>query len=180
MAKSVTDVVLDREQILGLLSEVAVRLEKNRGRQTVLVVVGGSFMTLHGLRSSTADVDTVTRLDAGIRRAVEAVAAVHDLAPDWLNDHAAGFLPMGLDVKDCETMFETQALLVVCPPHDLVFLMKLFANRPSDNDDMIALWPSCSFLSAEVAVEQFYAAYPHLERDPYLAEYLVAIAAAAL
>jgi hypothetical protein len=54
--------------------------------------------------------------------------------------------------------------------------MKLYAARVSDYEDMIALWPSCSFNSAADAAEGFDRAYPHAPDDPGLAEYVKRIA----
>lgn len=53
--------------------------------------------------------------------------------------------------------------------------MKLYAARAPDYDDLVALWPLCAFESAEQVVETFYAAYPHLEVDPYLVDYVRAL-----
>lgn len=50
--------------------------------------------------------------------------------------------------------------------------MKLYAARAPDYDDLVRLWPLCSFTSPEEAVEQYYLAYPHLEHDPYLVDYV--------
>jgi hypothetical protein len=58
--------------------------------------------------------------------------------------------------------------------------MKLLAGRAPDHDDMVALWPSCGFDSAEETVAAYYAAYPHEEYDPYLVAYIQQIAALAL
>jgi hypothetical protein len=38
-----------------------------------LVVVGGSYLALHDLRESTADVDSLTKLPDGVRDAVRTV-----------------------------------------------------------------------------------------------------------
>jgi hypothetical protein len=48
--------------------------------------------------------------------------------------------------------------------------MKLNASRAADTEDLIALWPLCSFGTPERAVDAFYEAYPYEERDPYLAQ----------
>lgn len=169
--------MLSGDDILDLLGLVADRLEKSVGVEpATLVVVGGSFMALHGLRAGTADVDTITRIDDRLRGVVEEVAAARDLRPDWLNDRAAAFAPLGLDIKSCTTLFERSSLVVLGPPADVVFLMKLFAARTVDYDDMVALWPSCSFGSADDAVGRFHAAYPHVERDPHLVAFVQGIA----
>ena len=43
---------------------------------------------------------------------------------------------------------------------------------------MIGLWPRCNFASPEDVVEQYEAAYPHEEKDPYLGDYVMGIAGA--
>lgn len=170
--------VLDRGAILVLLNDVASRLEE--GHSAVeLVVVGGSFMALKGLRGSTADVDTITTVTEALRSAVQAVALQRNLRPDWLNDRAAGFAPVGLVAEECEVLFEHPRLIALGPPADYVFLMKLQAARAIDHDDMVALWPTCSFTSPEATVSAFDAAYPHEEHDPYLVDYVEEIALAA-
>lgn len=132
-------------------------------------------MAWHDLRASTRDVDSATRLDVALVDAVERVAARHRLAPKWLNDAAAGFRPATLVDDDCEVLVATDRLRVLGAPYDQVFLMKLNASRAADTDDLIALWPLCSFATPERAVDAFYEAYPHEERDPYLAESIRAI-----
>lgn len=170
-------VVFSGDDILDLLDAVAGRLEESLSVEpATVVVVGGSFMALHGLRAGTADVDTITRIDDRLRGVVEEVAAERDLRPDWLNDRSAAFAPVGLDIKSCTTLFERRSLIVLGPPADFVFLMKLFAARSGDYDDMVALWPSCSFGSAADAVSRFHAAYPHVERDPHLVDFVQGIA----
>jgi hypothetical protein len=85
---------------------------------------------------------------------------------------ASGGLRSGLHGRERRAnrtaLFERMSLIVLGPPADFVFLMKLFAARAVDYDDMVALWPSCSFGSADDAVSRFHAAYPHVERDPHL------------
>lgn len=87
------------------------------------------------------------------------MAAERDLRPDWLNDRAAAFVSAGLIVADCEVLFEHTRLI--------------------DHDDMVAIWPRCSFPSPQAAVAAFHAAYPHEEHDPHLVNEVARIAAAA-
>lgn len=133
-------------------------------------------MALQGLRDSTHDVDTVSRISASIRAAAEEVARTRGFEPDWLNDRAAGFAPVGLDEDRCEVFYEHPRLRVLGPPVDYVFLMKLYAARGGpDHDDMVALWPRCSFTSADDAATRFADAYPYAPSDPHLAEYITEI-----
>lgn len=166
------EVLFDRHTILELLEEVAARLAEVDHPRAELIVVGGSFMALKGLRTGTADVDTVTRLDRVITAAVAEVAARRELRSDWLNDRAAPFAPAGLSSDECEVLFDHGRLVALGPPPDAVFLMKLQAARAGDADDMRALWPTCSFADPAQAVAAFYEAYPHEELDPHLLEFV--------
>jgi hypothetical protein len=92
-----------------------------------------------------------------------------------LNDSAAAFLPATFEVADCEVLINRPTLRVLGAPFDQVFLMKLYASRAADTEDLEALWPRCSFDSPEVAVAAFYAAYPLEERDEFLADHIRSI-----
>ncbi len=86
------------------------------------------------------------------------------------------FTPIGLDVDECEVLYQHSHLTVLGPPADQVFLMKLLAGRAPDHDDMTVLWPRCGFADAQAAVDAYYAAYPFEERDPHLVDYVQQIA----
>lgn len=175
------DYLFTRDDIIANLAAVAEVLAADNEPQVVLVVVGGSFLALQGLRMSTADVDTVSRIEQRqrLQAAIEAVAQSKGLRSTWLNDRARPFAPVGLDPADCEVLVEFESLLVVGPPPDFVFLMKLFAARTTDYNDMVALWPECSFATAVEVVDRYRAAYPHEANDPYLVEYVEQIIRAA-
>jgi hypothetical protein len=66
-------------------------------------------------------------LDADVVDAVARVAARHDLAPKWLNDSAAAFLPTTFMMKDCVSLLDTPTLQVVGVSWNDLFLMKLNA-----------------------------------------------------
>lgn len=57
------DPLLDAKRIREYLIEVADELALE-GPPHDIVIVGGSLLALHGLRESTLDVDTITRLNA--------------------------------------------------------------------------------------------------------------------
>lgn len=168
------DDLLDAERIRQYVAEVAAELP-DLARPLTIVLVGGAFMAWHDLRASTRDVDSASRLDTALVEAVERVAARHGLAPKWLNDAAAGFRPATLLDDECEVLVTSDRLRVLGAPYDQVFLMKLNASRAADTDDLVALWPLCSFGTPERAVDAFYEAYPHEERDPYLAQRIRAV-----
>ncbi|GAA1581617.1 hypothetical protein GCM10009804_42800 [Kribbella hippodromi] len=84
--------------------------------------------------------------------------------------------PAGLDLDNCEVVYEHSNLTVLCPPAQQIFLMKLLASRAPDHDDMIVLWPRCGFENAQAAVDAYHLAYPFEEHDPYLVDYVQQIA----
>jgi hypothetical protein len=140
-----------------------------------LTVVGGSYMALLGLRDSTMDVDTITRLDDTLRRAVADVADEFDLDPTWLNDRALTFQPH-IELAIGPVLFEHPNLVIDGPTADFMFLMKLDRGEQRDRSDLIALWPRTTFGTPEAAALVHEAAYPHVLRDDYLAGYIAEIA----
>lgn len=168
-------IVLNKTEILAHIHEVAEELAA-RNLTCSFVVVGGSYLALHDLRESTADVDSVTRLSDEVKDIVRRVGQRHGLRAAWLNDSAAGFAPAGLDVEACEVLYGHSHLTVLGPPPAQVFLMKLLAGRAPDHDDMTVLWPSCVFADAQAAVDAYYVAYPFEEHDPHLVDYVQQIA----
>lgn len=166
--------LLDARSIHEHLAEVAGELPAG-GAQRTVKRVGGAAMAILGLRDATRDVDSIERLDATLRDAIERVARRHGLAPKWLNDSAAPFRPTGLDPRACAVLLDHPALRVLTAPADQLFLMKPYAARAVDTQDIAAIWPLCSFTSPDDAVEAFYAAYPLEEPDEYLADFVRSI-----
>ena len=166
---------LDGATIRALLEELADRLPPG-GPQHALIVAGGSLLAWHGLRDSTRDVDSLRPLDLDLAQAAAEVGAGHGLGVGWLNAHAAAFAPLTLELAECSVLIDRPRLQVLGAPLDQVFLMKLYAARDRDLDDLRVLWPHTGFATAEQAVEQFWAAYPHAPDDPYLANFISEIA----
>ncbi len=107
------------------------------------------------------------------------VAVRHGLAPTWLNDRSAPFAPATLQDKDCPVLLQRGRLNVLGAPLSQVFLMKLYAARARDYDDLVVLWPRAGFRSPEEAASALFTAFPHAPDDPHLADYVRAIAEAA-
>jgi len=165
-------------EIIELVGEVAERLEPG-GTQHVVVIVGGSLLAWRGLRYSTEDVDSATRFDDELRRAVEQVAAAHDLPAGWLNDKASMFLPATFERDDCDVLMVHPRLLVLGAPLRVVFVMKMYRADPNDQADMVAIWPQTGFHSAQEVVDAFFAAYPHAPDDPHLDQFVIEVASRA-
>ena len=165
-----SDRPLDASDITALLGEVAGELPAEPGRR--IVVVGGALLALHGLREATRDVDSTTAVDPELRAAVERVASRHGLAPQWLNDRARPFLPQTFEEADCTVLIDRPGLTVLGAPLGQVFLMKLFASRAADVDDLEVLWEHSGFTSPEEAGHALQRAYPHLEVDEHMADHI--------
>ena len=166
------DELLDRDAVLDCLRTLGDLLAQRNTPHQSIILIGGSYLALLDLREATRDVDTVTHLDAATRLAISDVADLKGLSPKWLNDLAAGFRPAGLSSTNCSPILEHRALTVLAPSPDWVFLMKLYAARTVDYDDMVVLWPLCRFESAEDAVRRYWDAYPNAPEDQYLIDYV--------
>ena len=165
------------KQIRELVAEVAEHLSPAKPQSTVLIV-GGSLLAWHELRLGTEDVDSSIRLDAELKAAVQIVAERHQLAADWLNDHAAPWHPQTLRLEDCDVLVSHPRLRVLGAPLSAVFLMKLNRSQPQDVVDMITLWPLIAetFPTARVVTDAFYSAFPLEEPDEHLGAQVVDLA----
>ena len=103
-------------------------------------------------RRLTRDVDAVLVPAPEVRRAAEAVAEVHGLEPDWLNDAAKGFLP-GPDERPI-TVFASESLLVQIPSPEYLLAMKLHASRDEvDLDDAATLFNVLGYTTEDQALD---------------------------
>lgn len=166
------DPLLDAKRIREYLIEVADELALE-GPPHDIVIVGGSLLALHGLRESTLDVDTITRLNAEVDRAARTVATRHGLTPTWLNDQAAAFTPWTWTVDDTELLLERGRLRVLGASFIDMVLMKIDAARvrSNDRDDLVKLWPHVT-ASPNQLLDLYRQAYPHSPHDEYLLPWL--------
>jgi Nucleotidyltransferase of unknown function (DUF6036) len=170
LSVSMPNHLLTAELIRTYLLEVAELLPD--GDPQCIVVVGGSLLAVLGLREATTDVDTITRLESSLEAAVAEIATRHDLAPHWLNNSAGRYIPTTLHKEDCSVVIDHARLRVLGAPLQQIFVMKLFAARTVDIADLMVIWNECGFVSPEQAADLYHLAYPHLERDEYLADYI--------
>lgn len=166
---------IDAPGLRRFLAEVAAELGSD-GEEVTIVIAGGGELALEGIRSATADVDVLFALPDEISRAAVEIAKRHDLAPTWLNSRAAPFRPATLDGSRHRELLHEGRLRVVGVPFDQLFVMKLYASRPSDYDDMVALWSITGFETPAEAVDAFRRAYPHAPDDEYLESFVAQIA----
>jgi hypothetical protein len=139
-----------------------------------IVIVGGALLALLDFRETTNDVDSIDRIPDELATAAATIAQRHGIDIGWLNSRAAGFRPATLRQEDCVMLIEHSQLRVFGAPLQQIFVMKLFAmrQRSEDFDDLVAIWPSCGFASAEEAADLYQDAYPHIELDPFMVNFI--------
>lgn len=172
---STSGLLNDRNELESLFEELATELE-GLGVSAEVVMVGGSWMLWHSQRVATQDVDSARRFTSDLADAIQRVANRHDLSDRWLNDNASPYWPANASFEDCEVVFERAALVVKTPPPDVIFVMKLYRSDPQDREDMVTIWPMCTFTSAEDAAQSFRDAYPHAPEDEHLVDHIRRIA----
>jgi hypothetical protein len=116
------------------------------------------------------------RFTSDLTEVVQRIGARHDLSPTWLNDNAAAYWPMWASFGDCEIVYQRGALTVRTPSSDVIFVMKLYRADPQDREDMISLWPLCTFATPDDAARAFRDAYPQAPEDEHLADFIRDIA----
>lgn len=154
--------LLDRDTIVGLLTELGAALDES-GERADLFLVGGAAMALaYNTRRATRDLDAVFEPKQIVYAAAKRVAERHGLAEDWLNDAVKGFLPG--DDPNATLLFEKPGIAVRVASPRYLFAMKAVAARiERDADDLEQLYRLAGFASIEEAlgcVEEFYP--PHL------------------
>jgi hypothetical protein len=152
--------MLNREQILQLLSALADVLEAS-GHKGDMFLVGGSAMALaYDTRRATRDIDAVFEPKAIVYAAAARVAFERQLPDDWLNDAVKGFLP-GPD-SDQQVLLELPGLTVrVASPRYLLALKLLASRVERDEDDIRALYHLCKYDTPEQGLALLAEMYPN-------------------
>jgi len=128
------------------LEHLLVELDEELGRTEVLAdiyVVGGAAMALaYDGRRSTRDLDAIFRPAELVRDAAAQVAKRYPklgLRPDWLNDHAAHWVPTEPDIGK-RVIYSGRAISVMVASPEFVLAMKLRAARDvRDRADIVML-----------------------------------------
>ncbi len=131
--------MLDRETILSALRRLA-ELLRERDAEGELCLLGGTVMVLvFQARPSTKDVDAIFLPTALVRELASRVAKEQDLAEDWLNDGAKGFVSTRHDVTQGD-LPQFPGLRVVAPSAGYMLALKCMASRvaaaPGGPDDV--------------------------------------------
>lgn len=144
--------LLSRQDLLGLLDEVAAALDARGVRGHVFVVGGAAMALAWDSRRTTRDLDAVF-VPADVVRAVAVVVARrHGLPDDWLNDGVKGFLPG--DDPDATTLMDTPGLAVTIGSPRYLFATKVMASRVErDAHDLVALYRLSGYESVDEALD---------------------------
>lgn len=88
----------------------------------------------------------------------------------------ANELPATFEEFECDALFDHDRLVLLGAPFNQVFLMKLYRLDAQDYQDLVKIWPLCTFESPDQVARQFHEAYPHAPEDPHLAALIQKIA----
>jgi elongation factor P hydroxylase len=151
-------VTIGRDQITHALET----LDEHLGAQGVrasLYLVGGAVMCLAlNERAATKDVDAWFTEPEAVRAAARAVAEQLELPPDWLNDAAKAFIPLGAGFELWRSLDNVEILVA---DEATMFAMKCAAARTDqDAADIRALASRLSVNSADQALDVVLRYYP--------------------
>jgi hypothetical protein len=164
---------LTRAQIDDLLHRVSVEAVRRETNVSIFLIGGAAMALAYSTSRSTRDLVGIFEPKSivyEIARAVAADVPELNLAPDWLNDAAKGFMP-GED-PNATVYFDGPGLSVRIASPRYLFVMKAIAARESDVDDLRILFRLCEFASADVAINEVLAAYPSRTVKPNV-QYLI-------
>ncbi|HCS61026.1 MAG TPA: hypothetical protein DIW46_06455 [Microbacterium sp.] len=123
--------------VINLLREMGQRIAA-RGRRATLYVVGGAAMVVsYGRKTSTADIDAVSREWDLIEQVAAEMASDMSLPPNWLSSNAGGYIPGEHDAPYAQLIYGGLTVQVASPRDMLA--MKLRAFRAKDFDDISLL-----------------------------------------
>lgn len=153
--------MLSGARILELFAELDEELGATGTRGDVFIVGGAAMAVAYDARPSTQDVDGIWHPSKEVRDAARRVAARHDdVAEDWLNDGAKGFLP-GEDLGAKPVVYEGEHLTVSAGSPAYLLATKLLASRVSrDEDDILLLYELCGFTTVDEGLDLLERYYP--------------------
>ena len=142
-------------EMLGLLEEVDEVLSETTspGVMYVLYVIGGVAMGALFDGRMTQDVDVATaEIPPQVAHAAAEVARRRNIAANWINNQAAGFIEAELSPSAFDPIYEGRCLLVRGANPRILLALKLMSGRGRDIADIIELADATSNLSPDALV----------------------------
>jgi Nucleotidyltransferase of unknown function (DUF6036) len=141
---------MQEEEIETNLAKLGQELqEMGLQRPIRILLVGGAFMlTQIKNRQATDDIDVLLKdvedsstpwLYQTFKAAIRSVARKNKLSEIWLNDVIGDFLRDLGSVPEGKLWRRFAKLEVYLPPEEYILSLKLLANRPKDQEDILAL-----------------------------------------
>lgn len=131
--------LLDREQVISLLTELGRRLSE-LGQTVEVYVVGGTAMVLSYDRTRlTRDVDAVWAADSPLDRVAADMAEAYQLPRDWINDRVRPMLPRVIDEGQAEALVVPGLTVSVASPRHMIAMKARAARDARDLDDLVLL-----------------------------------------
>ena len=135
---------MDRREIEAALADLGAELERRRVQAKLWVVGGAAMVLAFGSRDATRDVDGTAYPAERVFEAARDVASRHGLPDDWLNDHAAAFMPVVERETSWLPVRRFGTLEVFVADARMMLAMKLRASRGSrDDSDIGVLLHAC-------------------------------------
>ena len=129
-------------EMLGLFEEVDDVLSEAAppGVMYVLYVIGGVAMGALFDGRMTQDVDVATaEIPPQVVHAASEVARRHNIAANWINNQAAGFVEAELPPSAFDPLYEGRCLLVRGASPRVLLALKLMSGRGRDIADIVDL-----------------------------------------
>ena len=141
---------MQAEEIEAHLAELGQELqEMGLQRPIRILLVGGAFMlTQIRNREATDDIDVLLKdvkdsttpwLYQTFKAAIRSVARKDNLSEIWLNDVIGDFLRGLGSVPEGKLWRKFGKVEIYLPPEEYILSLKLLANRPKDQNDILAL-----------------------------------------
>lgn len=153
---------MQAEEIEIHLAELGQELqEMGLERPIRILLVGGAFMlTQIKNRQATNDIDIVFKdvkdsttpwLYQTFKSAIRSVAMKNKIPTSWLNDVIGDFLRDLGNVPEGKLWHRYNKLEVYLPPEEYILALKLLANRPKDQEDILVLIRQLKIQTSEQA-----------------------------
>lgn len=141
---------MQAKEIETHLAELGTELQEMGIQRPIrILLVGGAFMlTQIKNRQATDDIDVLLKdvedfttpwLYQTFKAAIRSVAIKNELSSIWLNDVIGDFLRDLGTVPEGKLWRRFDKLEVYLPPDEYMLALKLLANRPKDQEDILAL-----------------------------------------